>query len=125
MSQTTNLDESRESSQNLKLLRRKLGLTQVQLGAKVGVSGATVSNWEKGASDIPEKHVHKLRALGWVGTRLTGRMKPTFSPALDPYADKLLEFREWCVSTNRDFKQEVIAALDSHVVNLSNTISPD
>ena len=39
-----------EISQNIRDLRRARGLTQEQLAAALGVSGAAVSKWETGVS---------------------------------------------------------------------------
>lgn len=35
-------------------LRRRLGLTQVELAARLGVAGNTVWRWEAGQRQIPE-----------------------------------------------------------------------
>ena len=40
-------------SQNIQILRKKSGLTQEQLGMKVGVSRQTVAKWESGES-VPD-----------------------------------------------------------------------
>ena len=34
----------------IKILRQKIGVTQEQLGEKIGVSGQSISKWETGVS---------------------------------------------------------------------------
>ncbi len=45
--------ENKERGTNrLGLLRRQMGITQAQLAKDLGVSRATIQNWEKGITDI-------------------------------------------------------------------------
>jgi len=44
-------------------LRRRLGLTQVQLAERVGVNPITVSRWERGAMGIRESAARLIRLL--------------------------------------------------------------
>lgn len=46
--------------ENLKELRKKSGLTQMQLAAKLGVSMMTVRIWESGAGKPNEENFKKL-----------------------------------------------------------------
>jgi len=51
------------TSEDLKTLRMKLGLTQAQLGTKLGVARNTVTRWEMGIRGIPEPVVRLLNFL--------------------------------------------------------------
>jgi len=44
-------------------LRKKLGLSQARLAAKMGTTAATVSRWESGKRPIPEIAARLLRLL--------------------------------------------------------------
>ena len=46
--------------------RKQAGLTQQGLASDLGVSTVTVRNWERGASDIPAKHLRRLAELAGV-----------------------------------------------------------
>jgi len=58
---------ARFQARGLRSLRKRLGLSQVQLGKLAGVSGLTVYNWERGKA-TPRKQglaaIVELRALG-------------------------------------------------------------
>ena len=47
---------------SLKDLRRRVGLTQIELGKKLNVDHAAVSNWERGVNK-PLRKYHRLLAL--------------------------------------------------------------
>lgn len=49
--------------EELKRLRAKLGLTQEQLGAEVGVHRVSVARWETGEHKVPEPVARLLRRL--------------------------------------------------------------
>ncbi len=51
------------SSEDIKQLREKHDLTQAEFAEELGVSSATVSNWERGASSPGKTAVEKLRKL--------------------------------------------------------------
>jgi transcriptional regulator with XRE-family HTH domain len=51
------------TSDELKDLRAKLCLTQIQLGEKLGVARNTVTRWEMGIRGIPEPVVRLLEFL--------------------------------------------------------------
>ena len=51
--------------------RKKLGLTVGQLGAALGVSGATISRFERGLGDLP-LHV-AMKAARMLGLTLGGK----------------------------------------------------
>jgi len=53
---------SQPSNITLKQLREKAGLSQEGLARIVGVSGKTVSNWERGIS-VPSMTVPQIKAL--------------------------------------------------------------
>ena len=44
-------------------LRKKLGLSQMEFGKRLGISGQTVGNWEKGNTTVKEVHWEKLNAM--------------------------------------------------------------
>ena len=43
--------------------RKERGMTQMELGAMLGISGKAVSKWERGLSKPCEEHLYKLVAL--------------------------------------------------------------
>lgn len=47
--------------------RKKMGLTQGQLGEKLGVIQTVVSDWEGGRSPVPAEKLARLRELGYDG----------------------------------------------------------
>ena len=47
--------------------KKRLILTQDELGEKLGVSRATISHWETDTHEIPQHHLDKLRLLGFQG----------------------------------------------------------
>lgn len=47
--------------------RKKTGLTQGELGAKVGRIQRSVSRWESGAEPVPKDAMDQFRALGYTG----------------------------------------------------------
>ena len=51
------------TSEDLKILRTKLGLTQTELGERFGVARNTVTRWEMGIRGIPEPVVRLLEFL--------------------------------------------------------------
>lgn len=50
-------------TQQLRKARQQEGLSQVSVGEKLGVSGATISNWEAGKSVPDDSDLRKLRKL--------------------------------------------------------------
>lgn len=51
--------------ERIKALREAHNWTQAQLGAKIGLSGVSVTNWEKGYNELKYKNAIKLaRVLG-------------------------------------------------------------
>lgn len=51
------------SSERVKQIRKRGGLTQKQLGAILGTTAATVSRWERGVDPISEEKRALLRRL--------------------------------------------------------------
>jgi transcriptional regulator with XRE-family HTH domain len=51
------------TGEELKAFRIKLGLTQPELGEKIGVARNTVTRWEMGIRSIPEPVVRLLEFL--------------------------------------------------------------
>jgi transcriptional regulator with XRE-family HTH domain len=66
MGETTEMTET-ESAKIIKNLRAKLGMTQEQFAAKVGVAFSTVNRWENGKgnpSPLARQRIEELRATG-------------------------------------------------------------
>ena len=52
--------------QQIYLLRRQAGMSQIKLGELIGVANRTVSNWEHGKGDLTASHyIAALEALGY------------------------------------------------------------
>lgn len=49
--------------ENLKEKRKKKGLSQMKLAAKVGVSLTTIRNWEYGISTPTDENMEKLKKV--------------------------------------------------------------
>lgn len=56
-------DYSVKPSIKAKELRRRLGLSQKEIGVKIGVSERTIQRYESGESKIPDKHSSALAQL--------------------------------------------------------------
>ena len=56
-------DEDNELAEMIKALRTKLGLTQEQFAAKVGVTWSTVNRWEDGKSKPSPLAMQRIRKL--------------------------------------------------------------
>jgi DNA-binding transcriptional regulator YiaG len=56
-------------------LRRRLGLTQVELAERLGVHPLTVSRWERGQVRVTEPMARLLRLLATVPTTKGGRRR--------------------------------------------------
>jgi transcriptional regulator with XRE-family HTH domain len=52
------VDLTPEDRAEVRRLRKAMGLTQEQLGAKFGVSGGTISNMETGRSEQPRRETY-------------------------------------------------------------------
>lgn len=50
----------RKQGEILKEIRKKIGLTQTQLGEKLGVRYNTICGWETGTHKIPTNHLDKI-----------------------------------------------------------------
>jgi DNA-binding transcriptional regulator YiaG len=59
-------------STDVQRLRRRLGLTQVTLAARLGVHPLTVSRWERGQVRVTEPMARLLRLLATVPTTRKG-----------------------------------------------------
>jgi len=61
------------SGKELKRLRVKMGITQVELGKRLGVAGNSVARWERGARDIsiPMERFIRLIAQVHIGEKET------------------------------------------------------
>jgi len=60
---------TRFSIRSLKAQRRKSGLSQEDYARLVGVSKATIYNWESGKTKLSEKHLATLVSLRGIGKR--------------------------------------------------------
>lgn len=67
--------EDRKTINNIKLLRRRLGLTQQELGEQLGVDQGTVSRWERGIEAPRPQRMAQLREMlrGDDGDRMVQR----------------------------------------------------
>lgn len=54
-------------SRNLKIVREMLGQTQVEFAAKIGLTPAAVSAWERGSSFPSEKILNRIIATYRIG----------------------------------------------------------
>src|SRR5260221_14660724 len=66
-----------ERSDDVKRIRRKLGLTQTRLGDFLGVSFATVNRWEKGRFDVPDTVWELLQQAASRGALVIESSPPT------------------------------------------------
>ena len=66
--------------------RKERGMTQMELGAMLGISGKAVSKWERGLSKPCEEHAEKLcQLLGLVvdtEVKRSENFAPTFRPVI-------------------------------------------
>lgn len=67
---------------DLELYRRKKGLTQGELGVKLGVSKQMVSKWEKGKLFIDPKHWEKLTEILNVSAENLFNNNPNYKPMI-------------------------------------------
>lgn len=56
-------DQLKEVGKQLKMARAGSGMSQSKLGGKIGVSAATISNWELGKTDISITRLFELSKL--------------------------------------------------------------
>ena len=54
----------KEKPLDIKKIRKKLGLTQVELAARLGVDPITISRWERRLSRPSKLALHQLENLG-------------------------------------------------------------
>lgn len=83
--------------QNIRALRKQRGLTQAQLGAQCGLSGASIGSYEKGGTLPKRRTVERLAsALGVPPERLTGGgpVPPAPSPRPALYDGVLAALKE-------------------------------
>lgn len=52
-----------EQMMNLKSLRARAGMTQEHAAVALGVTRATISNWEKYSSSVPIKYMYEFSEL--------------------------------------------------------------
>lgn len=61
-------------AEGLRYFRRELGLTQTELGRRLGVTQRTISRWETGAEPVGNPHL-VLRALADVAAEADPAMR--------------------------------------------------
>lgn len=83
--------------ERIKSLRKKLGLTQSQLGEKLGVHANTISMYEKGNRNIPTKTLKILSEIFNVSIDflLNGEEKQNNEISLSSLDEELLEDEEY------------------------------
>ena len=59
----------------LRRLRRRLGLTQVQLAERLGVTSTSVARWERGERAISEPVARLVRLLGEMSGKPTRKRR--------------------------------------------------
>ncbi len=57
------LEKKAPNGKEIRFLRTEMGLSQHELGAKLGVSDQSVARWEKGHTDIPGTAVFAFKVL--------------------------------------------------------------
>ena len=57
------LEKKAPNGSEIRFLRTEMGLSQHELGAKLGVSDQSVARWEKGHTDIPGTAVFSFKVL--------------------------------------------------------------
>lgn len=70
--------------------RKKQGLTQAQLGAKLSRHQVLISDWEKGARPIAQDALQELRALGYDGPAESAAPMPATNEQLERHAALLM-----------------------------------
>ena len=80
--------ESRLTPEEIRFVRKYLGLSGQDLAARMGVAPATVSRWEHGKQEMTESHERLLRALAVIETPVDD-----YSKALP--GDGLAEPKPW------------------------------
>lgn len=87
-----NEQEKYEKGLRIKQLRENLGLNQMELAEKVGVSPTSVSNWETGKQDPKYESVEKLAAVFNESIRYiqTGERYDDLDPASQKAVDEAL-----------------------------------
>lgn len=72
--------------------RKQLGLTQGQLGDRLGVSGQAVSNWERSVEPIPEARFRDLaEALEMSVSQIVGEKRYVRESELDRWRDMVFD----------------------------------
>jgi len=64
------------TSEDLKALRTRLGLTQVELAERIGVARNTINRWEMGIRGIPEPVVRLMRYVAQEKVTVERNEKP-------------------------------------------------
>lgn len=57
------LEKKAPNGSEIRFLRTEMGLSQQELGAKLGVSSQSVARWEKGQTDIPGTAVFSFKVM--------------------------------------------------------------
>ena len=85
-SQTATDRQVRITAESIAKLRRKLGLTQVQLATLLGVSNFSVSHWELGKTAPREAYKCKIASLRDMGKRELKRLlkEKNITPVVKP-----------------------------------------
>lgn len=110
-----------EIGKRLRMFRKQAGLTQAQLGGRLGIAGPTISGYEKGTSRIVADELPKIaRALGVHPSEFylePGQRLETFvSEGRSPFVQTFLAAYEQAVahlpSHNRRAADMALALLD-------------
>ena len=117
--------------EKIKMQRKSLGLTQTELGAKLGVQKNAVSKWECGrVDDIPSSKIKVMAQLFGVqpsyliDDEITGLPSPAITKSLIhnlPTAPQLLPDEQQLLSDYRNFNDEGQEKVRDYVEDLKDS----
>ena len=106
--------------ENIRREREKLGLSQTELGKKIGTTKQTISNWENGNRTPTSKTIDQLATLFKVSMDdLTGRSNMQSLGRVYRYSEELTEFIELAkeIDSLNDVDKKIIKDLIKRLNN--------
>lgn len=90
--QNNGKDSKEKSAKNVKEIRKRLGLTQTELGKKLGVSLSTIQKWESGKYPVSKSNLTAVKELLINSSSFVNESSVSYSPKLTenrgvPYYD--------------------------------------